>query len=325
MTALDLPLVSVIIPVYNAEKYLDNCIQSVITQNYTPIEIIVVDNGSTDQSVAIAKSYPKVIFVKEPQKGAAIARNTGIKETKGKYIQFLDADDYLHPDKILNQVNKLENCEETLALGDTIYFFDGDKPSIKTLKKEWYAEGSDDTVDFILKLYGGSLVGPQYGGMIQPNAWLTPKKLIEEAGFWNESLTLDDDGEFFCRMILVAKKIVYTEGSLNFYRKFNQGNNLSAKKNKQAFESQLQANQLKCKYVLAASNQEIVKTIFARIFMVSAFTFYPAFKQLSKKAENMAKNLDSIYIFTPYEPSLKSKLAKLIGWKIVRTLEYLKK
>jgi glycosyltransferase involved in cell wall biosynthesis len=321
MIATDFPLVSVIIPVYNAEKYLGQCIQSIIGQNYPHLEIIVVDNGSTDSSEAVAKSFAKVIYLKEPRKSAAIARNTGIKAAQGKYIQFLDADDFLHPNKINQQVDALAGRENALALGDTIYFFDGEKPTNQTVKKEWFAAGSNDTVDFIVKLYGGSLVGPQYGGMIQPNAWLSPKKMIENAGLWNEELTLDDDGEFFCRLILAAKEIVYAEGSLNFYRKFRNGNNLSAKKNRTAYESQLLSNELKCKYVLEATKQQIAKTIFARIFMESAFTFYPAFKELAKKAANTAKNLDSDYIFTPYAPGLKSKLAKLLGWKIIRILE----
>jgi glycosyltransferase involved in cell wall biosynthesis len=230
MSNLNLPLVSIVIPVYNAAKYLAACIESVVQQSYPAIEIIVVDNGSTDDSKSIAKNYQKVIFLEEHQKGASVARNTGIKTAKGKYIQFLDADDLLHPDKIKNQVEILNQADDCLALCPTIYFFDGENPEVEEINHEWFSTGSNNTLDFLIKLYGGSLVGPHYGGMIQPNAWLTPKKLIEYIGLWDESLTLDDDGEFFCRVILAAKEIKYAADSINFYRKFKQGQNLSAKK-----------------------------------------------------------------------------------------------
>jgi hypothetical protein len=160
--------------------------------------------------------------------------------------------------------------------------------------------------------------------MIQPNAWLTPKTLIDKAGLWNETLTLDDDGEFFCRVILAAKEIKYAPESFNFYRKFKHGNNLSAKKTETHFNSQLKANELKSRYILALQNTNLTRKIFTRIFQENAFTFYPSFKELSERATLLAKKLNSNYQFVPYAPGLKRTIAKIFGWKMVRKLEKLK-
>src|SRR5271165_3187575 len=104
------PLVSVIIPVYNSEKYLAESIESAIGQTWSSKEIIVVDDGSTDNSFEIARKFagrPEVKVVTQENRGAAAARNAGLKEAKGEFIQFLDADDLLSADKIESQMKLL--------------------------------------------------------------------------------------------------------------------------------------------------------------------------------------------------------------------------
>jgi len=106
-------LVTVIIPCYNVEKYIEECIDSVLSQTYSSIEIICIDNGSGDNTPLILKKYhdkyPHSIRVLyEPEKGASRARNKGIAAAKGAYLQFLDADDLLLPDKIAHQVTLVQ-------------------------------------------------------------------------------------------------------------------------------------------------------------------------------------------------------------------------
>lgn len=102
-------LVSVIIPVYNTENFLTKCLSSVIDQSYKNIEIIAIDDGSTDDSLSILRefecSYPCIKVFSQPNMGNSVARNKGIKEASGKYIYFLDSDDYI-----------LENTLEELVL-----------------------------------------------------------------------------------------------------------------------------------------------------------------------------------------------------------------
>ncbi|HZX58320.1 MAG TPA: glycosyltransferase family A protein, partial [Mucilaginibacter sp.] len=106
---MDQPLVSIIIPVYNSEKHLAETISSALEQTWPNKEIIIVDDGSADNSLAIAKSFASenVKVFHQPNKGASAARNKGIQEAKGDYIQFLDADDLLMPNKIAAQVKQL--------------------------------------------------------------------------------------------------------------------------------------------------------------------------------------------------------------------------
>lgn len=98
--------VSVIIPVYNGRRYLAEAIESALAQNYSPMEIIVVDDGSTDGSADIANSYSEQVrYFHQPNKGVAAARNSGIEKSRGELIAFLDADDIWAQNKLSIQVH----------------------------------------------------------------------------------------------------------------------------------------------------------------------------------------------------------------------------
>lgn len=106
------PLVSVIIPVYNVEKYLKECIDSVINQEYKNIEIIIINDGSTDNSIYILNDYQlkyrNIRIVTQENSGLSATRNKGIELATGKYIYFLDSDDYILPNTIKNLIEKME-------------------------------------------------------------------------------------------------------------------------------------------------------------------------------------------------------------------------
>lgn len=101
------PLVSVVIPVYNGERYLASTLDSVWAQDYRPIEVIVVDDGSIDNSAAIAQSYQDVRYIYQPNQGVAVARNRGIAAAQGEFISFLDQDDMWTPNKLRVQMDHL--------------------------------------------------------------------------------------------------------------------------------------------------------------------------------------------------------------------------
>ena len=97
-------MVSIIIPIYNVEKYLQECIESVLQQSLQDIEIICVNDGSTDNSGVILEKFAetdkRILVINQENKGVSAARNTGLRCAKGKYIYFLDSDDYLAPDAL---------------------------------------------------------------------------------------------------------------------------------------------------------------------------------------------------------------------------------
>lgn len=111
------PLVSVIIPVFNSERYLAAALDSVVYQTYRPIEVIVVDDGSTDNSAAIAQAYPEVQYFYQPNQGVSVARNRGIAAAKGEFIAFLDSDDEWMPDKLRIQISEMLNHPEVGITG----------------------------------------------------------------------------------------------------------------------------------------------------------------------------------------------------------------
>lgn len=108
-----MPNVSIIIPMYNAEKYIKEAIDSVLKQTYKDFEIIVIDDGSTDNTKSKLLDYGSQIkYIYQENAGPAVARNRGIKEAKGEYIAFLDADDIWMPEKLERQIRKLKNNSE---------------------------------------------------------------------------------------------------------------------------------------------------------------------------------------------------------------------
>lgn len=103
----DNPLVSVIIPVYNGGRYLRAALESVFAQTYRPFEVIVVDDGSKDDSGVIAQSFPDVRYIRQANQGVAAARNNGIEAARGEFFAFLDQDDLWTPDKLKLQIEHL--------------------------------------------------------------------------------------------------------------------------------------------------------------------------------------------------------------------------
>lgn len=111
-------MISVIVPVYNVEEYLPTCIESILNQTYKDLEILLIDDGSTDNSGKICDKYAKedgrCIVVHQPNKGVSEARNTGLKHATGEYISFIDGDDYIHPQMLEILYNEIKKTSSIL-------------------------------------------------------------------------------------------------------------------------------------------------------------------------------------------------------------------
>jgi glycosyltransferase involved in cell wall biosynthesis len=314
--------VSVIIPSYNAENYLEKAIKSTLNQTYPNIEVIVVDDGSTDNSYAIANKIKsdKLIVVKQSNKGASAARNNGLRFAKGDYIQFLDADDLLSPNKIENQIKILNQLPGHISVCRTIHFFNEDNLSNLSTNsyEDYFLDYSENPVDFLVNLWGGNT---PYGSMVSVHAWLIPKSLIETAGLWNEELTYDDDGEFFSRIVLSSKGIAYSDKGYSYYRK-QKVSSLSNLNSKERFESMLKSVLLKKETLLKKANTYEAKLAIYKMLTGVALKCLPKYYQLYKIAIKALPKIDS----KNYQPSIggpiTQKLSALFGWKTIRIIQY---
>ena len=243
------PLVSIVMPALNAQCSIREAIESCLRQTWSNLEIIVIDNGSVDQTVNIALSFesPRVHVLECARTGASAARNEGIAASQGDFIQFLDADDVLAPNKIFSQIELLAcSPDRSIASGSWSRF--AMHPGELTLKPEpiWKSCVPEE---FLMTSWMG-------GGMMPVFGWLTPKHLIEAAGPWDEELRINQDGEFFTRVVLASAKIVFCAGATGYYRTVESAS-VSKRRSREAMVSALRAIDLSCGHLLGhiASNE----------------------------------------------------------------------
>ena len=135
------PLVSVIIPVYNGQKYIEKCICSLLEQDYKKIEIIAVDDGSTDCSSEMIKEMQvkdsRIRYFYQENSGPGVARNRAVRESEGKYLLFVDADDYLSKDYITDLVRTAEENNAELTIGGYTITYEDKKNEIRIVPEEY--------------------------------------------------------------------------------------------------------------------------------------------------------------------------------------------
>jgi glycosyltransferase involved in cell wall biosynthesis len=231
-------LVSVIIPAWNSERYIGDCLNSVLSQTHENIEIIVVDDGSTDKTASIILSYTdkRIKLVSQRNLGASQAKNNGFSHSKGDFIQYLDSDDILSSDKIQSQVRSLIGKTNSVAVCKTKVFTDSVLNCLGEIDTA-VLQTKGTGVEFFKRLMGaeGRLA------MVQPNAYLIPRGICLKSGPWFSDLypCPDEDGEYFSRILLNSNEVIFTEG-INYYRKTFSAGSLST-----TFSEERAINQLK--------------------------------------------------------------------------------
>ncbi len=326
---MSLPLVSVIIPFYNCERFLQATIQSAIDQTWPAKEIILVNDGATDGSLAIAKSYEGdgIRVFSQENKGAAAARNYGLREAKGAYIQFLDGDDLLSADKLSTQLNLLLPNPGKIAVCNTIHFKDGTDPlSCSPSPHEESFLLDTAPVHFLINLWGGYA---DNGSMVTVHSWLCSRSIINEAGPWNESLTVDDDGEYFCRVLLSAQGVLKSKG-YSYYRKHLHANNLSAGKTRKNLGSELKALTLRFNHIAERlhaipSEQVHLEQAYLRSLHQYRLKVYPQYPDLLKQAQEEINSINADFSFVYHFPGKTGELLnRLLGWKATKIVQMTK-
>lgn len=316
-------LVSILIPCFNAERWLADTLMSVTAQTWKNVEIIVVDDGSQDKSLEIARSFQSndVKVISQQNQGASAARNYAYTESQGEFIQHLDADDLLSPDKIETQVQLLQdNPPEVLAVSATVYFFDGEDPTTGTLHDGWPMVDTDDPVNWLI-----DLLGPERGDMVQPGAWLMRRSIAEKIGPWNLHIdpSPDNDGEYFVRAVLASAGIRRSPRGVNYYRQFRGGTSMSGQKSEEYQWGSIRSWDLIKKHLLQRANDPRARKALARRYMDRAFLAYPTAPKVTDVALQRIAELGG----TDYRPRFGTSkgefLAWLFGWKAARRANHL--
>jgi len=210
---MSLPLVSIIIPTYNSVQYLNETLESALNQSHENIEVILIDDGSTDGTKEHFSGFKKkgIICLHQENMGANIARNKGLDIAKGDYIQFLDADDILHPKKIEAQLELLEKQNTDLSF--TLWNRFTNNTNENNLFPFQHADYNKNQTGVELMISFGS-----YNWYIPTVAWLVRRSLIEKAGYWNPVLQMNQDGEYFSRLLISVKNVICIDEILSYYR-----------------------------------------------------------------------------------------------------------
>lgn len=305
------PLISIIIPAYNAEAWVAAAIESALAQTAVEKEIIVINDGSQDNTSGIARQFvaQDVRIVDQPNRGASAARNHGLRLASGEYIQYLDADDLLAPDKLARQAEVLRQQGPDVLASCSWGRFSSDPAQAEFTPQAVAAARTG--IEFLQLHY-------ETGSMMQPGAWLASRQLLDRAGPWDESLSLNDDGEYFARVMLTASRLVHVPDARCYYRSGQPGS-LSRRTDRAALDSLFRSVELTIRHLRAADASARTVAAAADAWMRLAFEIYPAMPRLAQRAEDAALALGGSR--RPLPGSGRFQLAaRLLGWRLARRL-----
>jgi glycosyltransferase involved in cell wall biosynthesis len=301
------PLVSILIPAFNAEEWIAETIESALKQTWDQKEIIVVNDGSTDRTLEVAQRYEakRVCVTTQPNQGAAAARNRAYTLSRGDYIQWLDADDLLAPDKIARQVLALERGLSRRTLLSSAwgrFFYRCDRAAFMPsglwrdyAPLEWLLYKLDR-------------------GLPMPNmTWLVSRELAEAAGPWDTRLSLDDDGEYFCRVVLASDDIRFVPEAKAYYRNTGSSSLSHSGGSNRKLESLLLSIQLHIGYLRALEDSQRVRAACLSYLSICLPFVYPEHPEFVRRLQDLAAGLGG-ELKTPGLSWKYAWIQKLFGW-----------
>lgn len=301
------PLVSILVPAYNAEPFLADTLRSALGQTWPRCEIIIVDDGSRDGTLAVARQFESasVKVVPQPNQGAAAARNKAFSLSQGDYIQWLDADDLLGPDKVARQVRVglREGSPRTLLSSGWACFRHRPRKARFVPTPLW--ENLPPVEWMTRKL--------EHNLHMQTATWLVSRELTQAAGPWNTRLLGDDDGEYFARVLMAGDAVRFVGGARVYYR-ISPSSRLSyIGRNHGKMEAQLRSMELNIGYLRSLEDSPRVRAACVTYLRNWLPNFHPERPDLVERARKMAEALGGE--LPP--PRLSWKYAwiqRLFGW-----------
>jgi glycosyltransferase involved in cell wall biosynthesis len=300
-------LVSILIPAYNAGARLRETVKSALGQTWTHKEVIIVDDGSKDDTLQIAREFESttVKVVTQANKGAAAARNTARSLAQGGYIQWLDADDLLAPDKIAQQLR--DGAESgpqsrvllTAPFGTFFYRYQNAKYRPNALWQDL------TPLDWMKVKFRDN-------AWMNPASWLVTRTLTESAGPWDERLSLDDDGEYLCRLVLASERVHFVPSAQCYYR-VGQFGSLSRRRSEAAYQSLLLATVTCIDHLLSLANDEETRAACIMFLENRLWHFHPEKTELIEELNSLARRLGTSELQLR-ETRRYLLTGKLLGW-----------
>lgn len=300
------PITSIIIPAYNCERWIGETIDSALAQTWPNKEIIIVDDGSTDGTLSIAKRYESKIVkvVRRENGGASRARNFGLKLAQGDYIQWLDSDDLLDKDKIKKQMDAIKIYgPEVLAVGKFGAFYYRTEKAIFKKTGLWR---DLSPVEWLIIRFSEC-------AWMQAASWLLSRKLSDIAGYWDERLCLDEDGEYFSRLVSRSKYVKFVESAISYYRRGILGS-LCMNRSNRALESLLLSMELSFHHLRSMEDTERTKDACLKYLQRSVLDYFPGNPDMADKAATLAQKIGGVLI----KPDVGWKLRaaeRVLGWE----------
>jgi O-antigen/teichoic acid export membrane protein/glycosyltransferase involved in cell wall biosynthesis len=310
------PLVSILIPAFNAQEWIADTLRSAIAQTWERKEIIVVDDGSSDQTLAIARKFESdsVHVVTQKNQGAAAARNKALSLSLGDYIQWLDADDLLAPDKIAKQMEALnQRPAKRVLLSSAFGMFKYRYHRARFTPTALWSDLSP--VDWLMRKMGENVY-------MQTATWLVSREITEAAGLWDTALLGDDDGEYFCRVLLASEGVRFVREAKVYYRAPWVGTLSYIGGSSKKLEAHWKSMKLHINYMRSLEDSERVEAVCLRYLQSCFIYFYPEMPGIVRQAQQLASELGGKLEV----PSLSWKYAwirTIFGWRVAKGVQKL--
>ena len=304
------PLVSIIVSCYNSERYIADTLKSLIFQTYKNIEIIIINDGSTDNSEAIIKSFndERIIYFKQDNKGQCAALNFGFAQSNGKFVKFYDSDDILDANVIEGQVNALVEKDDTcISFIEWRRFYKDVLPEFIDLNNPHTIHKDCSPVEYI--------TWKESPPMVQCGLWLIPRSLLFRTGLWDERLSLINDTEFFTRVLLQVSQLLFSDNGYTFYRTNSGRVSLSQDVSKKGIKSAVLSIDLTAKWLLSIEDSERIKKIIVKAYIMVLEWAFPKQIVLAKVVERRLKQYPQNYVMPTKSGKVYNLVMKLFGWK----------
>jgi Glycosyltransferases involved in cell wall biogenesis len=305
------PLVSILIPAFNSQQWIADTIRSALNQSWPNKEIIVVDDGSQDETLSIARQFASktVSVLSQTNQGCCVARNAAFEACQGDYIQWLDADDLLSRDKIAKQMEMAEGCGSRRMLFSSAWGYFMYRPAkAKFIPTPLWCDQSP--TEWLLRKMGQNL-------HMQTATWLVSRELTEAAGPWDTQLLVNNDGEYFCRVLLKSDGVRFVPDARVFYRIAGFQCVSYIGQSERKMESLFRALQLHITYLQTLEDSDRVRIACVKLLQSWLPTFYPERLDIVREAEQLAESLGG----RVEAPGLSWKYAwiqKSVGWFLAK-------